>query len=135
MSNVYSNRWTINSSELIAGHDDAIKYYQDSIINSYNHHMVHNNLNFKLQEFHGPLLRIEPKTHYIKGKANIIIEFTDPCDRVSKLAFYESHDPFALHDFEKEIPNPKTREHAASNISYQKCTLKDHGLHRLAKKL
>ena len=69
-------------------------------------HSVLNNLNYKLQEFHGHLLRIEQKTQYIKGKTNIIIEFTDPCDRVSKLAFYENHDPFALHDFEKEIPNP-----------------------------
>ena len=54
------------------------------------------NLDFKLHEYHGPMLRIEPKTHYIKGKVNIIIEFTDPCDRVSKLAFYENQDPFAL---------------------------------------
>ena len=46
-------------------------------------------------EFHGHLLRIEQKkTHYI------------PCDRESKLAFYANYDPFALHDFEKEILNP-----------------------------
>ena len=135
MSKVYVNRWTISSSELIAGHDDAINFYQESIINNYNHHMVHNQLSYKLQNFHGPLLRIEPKTHYIRGKANILIEFTDPCDRVSKLIFYENHDPFAFHDFTKEIPNPKTREYAETNISYQKCTLKEYGLYRQVKKL
>ena len=97
--------------------------------------MAENDLDFKLHEYHGPMLRIEPKTHFVKGEVNIFIEFTDPCDRVSKLAFYERQDPFALHDFKEEIPNPKTREYAVSNNSYLKCTLKDHGLHKLAKKL
>ena len=36
---VYVNRWTISSSELIAGDADVIKFYQYCIISYYNEHM------------------------------------------------------------------------------------------------
>ena len=81
------------------------------------------------------MLRIEPKSHVIKGVVNIFIEFTDPCDRVSKLAFYQGISPFINHDFNQDIPNPNTREHAKSDKSYAICTLKDYGLHKVAKKI
>ena len=80
------------------------------------------------------MLRIEPKTRHLKGKVHIVIEFVDPCDKVSKLTLYENNNPFASHDFSNEIPNPKTREYALSNTSYKKCTRKEYGLHRQVKR-
>ena len=97
--------------------------------------MERNKLTYKLESFHGNMLRIEPKTRHVHSQAHILIEFTDPCDRVSKLIFYENHDPFAFHDFTKEIPNPKTRDYAETNLSYKKCTLKEYGLYRQVKKI
>ena len=134
LDKVYTNRWTISSSELIAGDADAIKLYQDSIISYYNEHMEINKLPYKLERFHGNMLRIEPKTRYVRSQVHILIEFTDLCDKVSKLIFYENNDPFACHDFSNEIPNPKAREYAANNTSYKKCTLKEYGLYRQVKR-
>ena len=71
---------------------------------------------------------------HFKCKVHVLIEFIDPCDRVTKLAFYENNHPFAGHDFSKDIPNPKTREHALSYPNYKKYTLKDYGLHRQIKR-
>ena len=134
LEKVYTNRWTISSNDLVAGSMDAFKHYQDCIIGYYNEHMNANNLPYKLESFHGNMLRIEPKTRHLKGKVHIVIEFVDPCDKVSKLTFYENNDPFAGHDFSNKIPNPKTREHASSNTNYKKCTLKEYGLHRQVKR-
>ena len=135
MKDVFTNRWNINSSEIIGGDEDTIKHYQESIIGFYNDAIESHHPEFKLEAHHGPLLRIEPKSHVMKGVANIFIEFTDPCDRVSKLAFYQGITPFINHDFTQSIPNPNTREHAKSDKSYEKCTLKDYGLHKVAKKI
>ena len=95
--------------------------------------MERNKLTYKLERFNGNMLRIEPKTRHLHSQAHILIEFTDLCDRVSKLIFYENHNPFTFHDFTKEIPNPKTREYAENNTSYKKCTLKEYGLCRQVK--
>ena len=70
------------------------------------------------------MLRIEPKTRHLKGKVHIVIEFVDPCDKVSKLTFYENNDPFASHDFSNKIPNPKTPWRNMASTDKLKCNKK-----------
>ena len=71
MKDVYTNRWNINSSEIIGGDEDTIKQYQNNIIAFYNDSLATHQSDFKLHEYHGPMLRIEPKSHVIKGVVNI----------------------------------------------------------------
>ena len=87
-------------------------------------------LTYKLESHHGPMLRLEVKTKYVRGQAHILVEFIDPCDRVTKLTFYEESNPFHKHDFKETIPNPKTREYTRNNTAYKDCTLAEYGLYK-----
>ena len=46
------------------------------------------------------------------------------------MLWYMGQDPFLGHDFNKDIPNPKTQEKAAVDKDYSRMTLKDQGLWR-----
>ena len=72
-------------------------------------------LNYLLKEHHRLLIRIGTNQHFIKGKLHILMDFVDPCDRVSTLLWYEDREPFYRHDFKQSIPNPATQTKAFSD--------------------
>ena len=70
---VFTTRWAINSSSLVAGDDDTIPYIQGEIANAYNKHMEEAGLDYKLQLHHVSLIRIGTSQRFIKGKVHVLL--------------------------------------------------------------
>ena len=115
---IFTSRWAINSSSLMAGDDDTISYIQGEIVNAYNEQMDDAELECKLQLHHVSLIIIGTLQRFIKGKVHVLFDFIDPCDRVTSLLWYE----------DQGIPNPRTHEKAKTNPEYAQLTLREHGL-------
>ena len=74
------------------------------------------------------MIRITPAKVHFKGESHIVLDFIDPCDGVAQMYYKPGVDPFEKHDFQKAIPNPKTRLKAETDSNYANCTLKEAGL-------
>ena len=72
---VFTTRWAINSSSLVAGYEDTIQYIQSEIANGYNKHMDEANSDYKLQLHHVSQIRIGTTQRFIKGKLHVLMDF------------------------------------------------------------
>ena len=125
---VKTQRWTVNSLEL-GGDEDTFNYIQNCIVNSYNEHCDEAGKDrFKLQQHHIGMIKISTTKRFFKGKPYILMDFLDPCDRISSLLWYSGLDPFKDHDFSLDIPNPRTRGKAREIPAYAEFTLATKGL-------
>ena len=75
---------------------------------------------FKLQQHHIGMIRINTSQRFVKGKPQILFDFLDLCDQLSCLLWYHGTDPFRNHDFNLAIPNRRTRAKIASNILWKR---------------
>ena len=125
---VKTQRWTVNSLEL-GGDEETYQYIQQAIVNSYNEHCEEAGMDkYQLQQHHIGMIRITPTKRFIKGKPHILMDFLDPCDRITSMLWYSGIDPFKDYDFSFDIPNPRTRRKALENPAYAEYTIGVKGL-------
>ena len=128
INDIRTIRWSISSADLSAGNNkDYIQAVQEQIVDFYNTH-IGNNTTKLLKSYHAKLIRFNMVKVSYKGDQHIVLECLDLCDGVIQMYFKPGTDPFGLHDFNKDIPNPTTRARAEADANYKQCTLKDFGL-------
>ena len=83
---------------------------------------------YHLQQHHIGMIKINPTKRFFKGKPHILMDFLDPCDRITSMFWYPGIDPFKDHDFSLDIPNPRTRKKAEEIPAYADYTIGAKGL-------
>ena len=101
---------------MLDGDEEEVYRIQCDIVHQYNRKVDLLDPKYALLEEHVRKIKIKAIKKVNRGTIQILLEFVDPCDMITKINYYLETDILVNHTFTEPIPNPYTWEIAKKRI-------------------